>query len=32
RCKRCQFRSKTFFWHCPACNEWETFTPNRTES
>ena len=18
-------------WHCPACNKWETFTPNRIE-
>lgn len=31
RCRRCSFRSKTFFWHCPACNEWETLTPNRSE-
>ncbi|WP_376744916.1 hypothetical protein [Rivihabitans pingtungensis] len=21
-----------FFWHCPACGEWESFTPNRTET
>ena len=32
RCKRCNFRSKVFFWHCPACGEWESFTPNRTET
>ena len=32
RCKRCNFRSKTFFWHCPACGEWESFTPNRSET
>ena len=32
RCKRCAFRSKTFFWHCPACGEWESFTPNASEA
>lgn len=31
RCRRCHFKSQSFFWYCPACNEWETFTPNRTE-
>ena len=31
RCKRCHFKSRTFFWHCPACAEWESFTPNLTE-
>lgn len=32
RCKCCNFRSRAFFWHCPACGEWESFTPNRSES
>ena len=32
RCKRCHFRAKIFFWHCPACGEWESFTPNRSET
>lgn len=32
RCKRCNFRSRAFFWHCPACGEWESFTPNRSET
>lgn len=31
RCKCCNFKSRTFFWHCPACAEWESFTPNLTE-
>lgn len=31
RCRRCNFKSQVFFWHCPACNQWESFTPNRTE-
>lgn len=32
RCQCCNFRSRAFFWHCPACGEWESFTPNRSES
>ena len=32
RCQHCNFRSKTFFWRCPACGEWESFTPNRSEA
>ncbi|MBV8047851.1 MAG: lipopolysaccharide assembly protein LapB [Paludibacterium sp.] len=32
RCKCCNFRSRAFFWHCPACGEWESFTPNRSEA
>lgn len=32
RCRCCNFRSRAFFWHCPACGEWESFTPNRSES
>lgn len=32
RCKCCNFRSRAFFWHCPACGEWEGFTANRSES
>ncbi|UOO77599.1 lipopolysaccharide assembly protein LapB [Neisseria sp. Dent CA1/247] len=31
RCRNCHFKSQAFFWHCPACNKWETFTPNRIE-
>jgi lipopolysaccharide biosynthesis regulator YciM len=31
RCRRCNFRSRAFFWHCPACGEWESFSPNRSE-
>lgn len=32
RCKCCNFRSRAFFWHCPACGEWESFTANRSET
>ncbi|EGV35380.1 lipopolysaccharide assembly protein LapB [Neisseria weaveri] len=31
RCRNCHFKSQVFFWHCPACNKWETFTSNRIE-
>ena len=31
RCRHCHFKSQVFFWHCPACNKWETFTPNKIE-
>lgn len=31
RCRQCHFKSQVFFWHCPACNKWETFTPNKIE-
>lgn len=32
RCGRCNFKSKTFFWQCPACYEWESINPNYSES
>ncbi|BEV71831.1 MULTISPECIES: lipopolysaccharide assembly protein LapB [unclassified Paludibacterium] len=31
-CRCCNFRSRAFFWHCPACGEWESFTANRSET
>ena len=31
QCKNCCFRSRIFFWHCPACGRWETFSPNKIE-
>lgn len=31
RCRNCHFKSQVYFWLCPACNKWETFTPNRIE-
>ena len=31
RCRSCHFKSLVHFWHCPACNKWETFTPNKIE-
>ena len=31
RCDHCGFRARQFYWHCPACGEWETYSPRRTE-
>jgi len=31
RCKRCGFKARQFYWHCPACHGWETYSPRRTE-
>lgn len=30
-CGCCSFKSKTFFWQCPACYEWESISPNNTK-
>lgn len=31
KCNHCYFKSQIFFWHCPSCNKWETFTPNKID-
>jgi lipopolysaccharide biosynthesis regulator YciM len=31
RCKQCGFKARNFYWHCPACSGWETYSPRRTE-
>ena len=31
RCDNCGFRARQFYWRCPACNGWETYSPRRTE-
>jgi lipopolysaccharide biosynthesis regulator YciM len=31
RCDNCGFRARQFYWHCPACAGWETYSPRRTE-
>lgn len=31
RCNRCGFKARQFYWHCPACYGWETYSPRRTE-
>ena len=31
KCDGCGFRARQFYWHCPACAAWETYSPRRTE-
>ena len=31
RCDNCGFRARQFYWHCPACAAWESYSPRRTE-
>ncbi|WP_255989039.1 lipopolysaccharide assembly protein LapB [Chitinolyticbacter albus] len=28
-CSHCGFKARQYFWHCPACSEWETYPPVR---
>jgi lipopolysaccharide biosynthesis regulator YciM len=31
RCDQCGFRAKQYYWRCPGCGKWETYSPRRTE-
>ena len=31
KCDNCGFRAHQYYWHCPACASWETYSPRRTE-
>jgi lipopolysaccharide biosynthesis regulator YciM len=31
KCDNCGFRARQYYWHCPACGSWETYSPRRTE-
>ena len=31
KCDNCGFRARQYYWHCPACGEWETYLPRRAE-
>lgn len=31
RCGNCGFKARHFYWHCPACHGWETYSPRRSE-
>src|SRR3990172_6473115 len=31
RCANCGFNARQFYWHCPACQAWDSFSPRRTE-
>ncbi|CAJ48966.1 putative membrane protein, partial [Bordetella avium 197N] len=30
-CRSCGFQARRFYWQCPGCNAWETYTPRRLE-
>lgn len=32
RCDHCGFRARQYYWRCPGCQKWETYSPKRTES
>lgn len=31
RCESCGFKARQFYWRCPACGGWETYSPRRSE-
>ncbi|MBS1187322.1 MAG: lapB [Burkholderiaceae bacterium] len=31
QCSQCGFKARQFYWQCPACSRWETYSPRRTE-
>ena len=32
KCEHCGFRAKQYYWRCPGCLRWETYSPRRTET
>ena len=32
RCENCGFRARQYYWRCPGCQKWETYSPRRTEN
>ena len=32
RCEHCGFRARQYYWRCPGCQKWETYSPRRTEA
>ncbi len=30
-CGQCGFKARQFYWHCPACQSWDSYQPRRTE-
>ncbi|MDR1935089.1 MAG: lipopolysaccharide assembly protein LapB [Candidatus Accumulibacter sp.] len=31
RCDNCGFKARQFYWRCPACGGWESYSPKRSE-
>ena len=32
KCEHCGFRARQYYWRCPGCGRWETYSPRRTET
>ncbi|HET7832368.1 MAG TPA: lipopolysaccharide assembly protein LapB [Gallionella sp.] len=30
-CAHCGFKARQFYWHCPACQAWDSYAPRRSE-
>jgi len=30
-CAQCGFKARQFYWHCPACQVWDSYSPRRSE-
>jgi lipopolysaccharide biosynthesis regulator YciM len=30
-CGHCGFKARQFYWHCPACQAWDSYPPRRSE-
>jgi lipopolysaccharide biosynthesis regulator YciM len=30
-CSNCGFNARIFYWHCPACQAWDSYSPLRSE-
>jgi len=30
-CRNCGFQARRYYWQCPGCNAWETYSPRRME-
>ena len=30
-CANCGFKARLFYWHCPACQAWDSYSPRRGE-
>ena len=30
-CSHCGFKARQFYWHCPACQAWDSYSPRRNE-
>ena len=30
-CSVCGFRAQHYYWQCPGCSRWDSYSPQRTE-